>query len=163
MENCGLGPTKHISTDKQLAIFLRVVVTGLGNQEHQERFQRSRETISVAFHRILDMLVSNAFYRQFVKLPDPDTVQPEILENPRFFPFFKDCKACVGGSLHDAWVPADDQTRYRSHKGRISNNLLIGCQSDLQFCYMLSGWEGSAADLQMPGQLTFAFRLENTI
>lgn len=42
----GLAPTKHVSCTEQLAIFLRVARTGMGNREHQERFQRSGETIS---------------------------------------------------------------------------------------------------------------------
>jgi hypothetical protein len=42
----GLAPTKHLSSEEQVAIFLRIAVTGLGNREHQERFQRSGETIS---------------------------------------------------------------------------------------------------------------------
>jgi DDE superfamily endonuclease len=37
-------------------------------------------------------------------------------------------------------------SRYRSRKGRISTNLLAACQFDLLFCYLLPGWEGSAAD-----------------
>ncbi|KAJ6490531.1 hypothetical protein DFH09DRAFT_947748, partial [Mycena vulgaris] len=42
----GLRPTKHVSSEEQVTIFLRIAVTGLGNREHQERFQRSGETIS---------------------------------------------------------------------------------------------------------------------
>jgi hypothetical protein len=44
--NCRFSPTKHVSCEEQLAIFLRIAVTGLGNREHQERFQRSGDTIS---------------------------------------------------------------------------------------------------------------------
>jgi protein involved in ribonucleotide reduction len=43
------SPTKHLSREEQLAIFLRVAVTGLGNREHQEQFQRSGDTISKYF------------------------------------------------------------------------------------------------------------------
>ncbi|KAJ7842289.1 hypothetical protein B0H13DRAFT_1648844, partial [Mycena leptocephala] len=43
---CGLAPTKHVSSEEQLAIFLHMAVTGLGNREQQERFQRSGDTIS---------------------------------------------------------------------------------------------------------------------
>ncbi|KAJ7663580.1 hypothetical protein B0H17DRAFT_890839, partial [Mycena rosella] len=37
--HCRFTPTKHVSCEEQLAIFLRIAVTGLGNREHQERFQ----------------------------------------------------------------------------------------------------------------------------
>jgi hypothetical protein len=43
---CSLRPTKYVSAEEQVAIFLRVARTGLGNREQQERFQRSGDTIS---------------------------------------------------------------------------------------------------------------------
>jgi hypothetical protein len=43
---CGLHNTKHVTSEEQLAIFLRIARTGMGNQEMQERFQRSGDTIS---------------------------------------------------------------------------------------------------------------------
>jgi hypothetical protein len=46
----------------------------------------------------------------------------------------------------DAFVASTDMSQYRSRKGRISTNLLAACRFSLQFCYLLSGWEGSAAD-----------------
>lgn len=49
---CNLRATKHISTEEQLAIFLRIARTGLGNQEMQERFQRSGETISKCVNKL---------------------------------------------------------------------------------------------------------------
>ena len=39
-----------------------------------------------------------------------------------------------------------DMARYCSWKGHISTNLLAACHFNLLFCYLLSGWEGSAAD-----------------
>lgn len=54
--HCHFASTKHVSCEEQLAIFLRIAVTGLGNREHQERFQRSGETISkYVFCLICDM------------------------------------------------------------------------------------------------------------
>jgi hypothetical protein len=49
-------------------------------------------------------------------------------------------------SFNDAFVAAEDLSCYRSHKGRISTNVLAACTFDLQLCYLLTGWEGSAAD-----------------
>ncbi|KAJ7933589.1 hypothetical protein B0H13DRAFT_1592252, partial [Mycena leptocephala] len=48
---CTLAPTKYVSSEEQVAIFLRI--TGLGNREHQERFQRSGETISKCAYSIV--------------------------------------------------------------------------------------------------------------
>lgn len=45
------------------------------------------------------------------------------------------------------WVEElSDMACYWSRKGRISTNLLAACQFCLLFCYLLSGWGGSAAD-----------------
>jgi len=91
------------------------------------------------------MLVSKKFYNKYVRLPK-DEVPPEIRENSKFYPFFKDCRAALDGSLLDAFVSREAMSRYRSRKGRISTNLLAACLFNLCFCYILSGWEGSAAD-----------------
>lgn len=92
------------------------------------------------------MLVSKQFYRAYVKLPPNDVTPAEIIQNTRFYPFFKDCRGAVDGSLLDAFVSAVDMARYLSRKGRVSTNLLAACRFSLLFCYILSGWEGSAAD-----------------
>lgn len=99
---CGLRPTRHVSTREQLAIFLRIARTGQGNLEMQERFQRSGDTISKAFHRILNMLVSKEFYEVYVKLPPADETPKEIHDDRRFYPFFAKCRGAVDGSLLDA-------------------------------------------------------------
>lgn len=43
-------------------------------------------------------------------------------------------------------VRENDKVRYRNRKGEISTNVLGVCSKDLQFIYILPGWEGSAHD-----------------
>lgn len=43
-------------------------------------------------------------------------------------------------------IPKDDVPSYRNRKGSVSQNVLAACNFDLQFIYVLSGWEGSAHD-----------------
>ncbi|CAI0540461.1 unnamed protein product, partial [Linum tenue] len=43
-------------------------------------------------------------------------------------------------------VPAEDEFRYQSGKGKISTNVLTFCDANLRFTYVLPGWEGSASD-----------------
>ena len=43
---CGLCDTKHVQGEEQLAIFLCIAHTGMGNEEMRECFQRSGDTIS---------------------------------------------------------------------------------------------------------------------
>ena len=43
-------------------------------------------------------------------------------------------------------MPLEDKSRYRNRKGEIATNVLGVCSQDMQFIYVLPGWEGSAAD-----------------
>lgn len=43
-------------------------------------------------------------------------------------------------------VPTRIKGRYRSRKGDIVANVLGVCAPDMQFIYLLPGWEGSAHD-----------------
>jgi hypothetical protein len=43
-------------------------------------------------------------------------------------------------------IPTELQLRYRNRKGTLSQNILAVCNFDMQFVYILAGWEGSAHD-----------------
>jgi hypothetical protein len=60
----GLRPTRYVSSKEQLAIFLCIAWTGLGNQKMQEWFQRSGDTISKYVH--IMVLTSIKQYINFV-------------------------------------------------------------------------------------------------
>ena len=100
-----------------------------------------------AIHRILNLLTSDVFYNSYVKLPDANTpLASEIQDNPKLYPFFKDCQGSIDGTHLDAFCPDDAVKRYRNRKGGISQNVLAACSQDMRFTYILSGWEGSASD-----------------
>lgn len=44
------------------------------------------------------------------------------------------------------YVPAADQRRYRNRYGTLSQNVLAVVDFDMNFTYILAGWEGSAHD-----------------
>ena len=87
---------------------------------------------------------------RFVQLqrstPRADEVSPKIRLNPKFFPFFKDCRMALDGTHIPAFVPSSQAQPYRNRKGFLSQNVLAACSFDLLFTYVLTGWEGSAAD-----------------
>ena len=43
-------------------------------------------------------------------------------------------------------MPVEDKARYKTRKNDIATNVLGICSQDMQFIYVLPGWEGSAAD-----------------
>src|SRR5579875_94772 len=90
LKQVGLHDTHYVTAKEQVAIFLRLMVYGNGNREAQECFQWSADTISKAFHCVLQLTCSGPFYTKFVHLPD-DEVAEVIMENEHFAPF-SDCR-----------------------------------------------------------------------
>ncbi|THU81652.1 hypothetical protein K435DRAFT_574887, partial [Dendrothele bispora CBS 962.96] len=93
--------SRYVTAEERVAIFLRLVIYGTGQREAQERFQRSADTISKSFHRVLNVISSPPFYTHFVKLPE-DEVPYVIKSNPKYAAFHN-ARACVDGSLEDAF------------------------------------------------------------
>ncbi|KIL55163.1 hypothetical protein M378DRAFT_18193 [Amanita muscaria Koide BX008] len=91
------------------------------------------------------MLVGSSFYDKYVQ-PMPDKPPPEIQSNPKLYPYFKYCRGALDGSYFHAWVREEAMARHRTRKGLISQNVLAACDFSMKFTYILSGWEGSAAD-----------------
>lgn len=162
---CGLRPTRHVSTREQLAIFLRIARTGQGNLEMQERFQRSGDTISkygtlfpwyliVSFNCDLDQSISSDSQYACLKgvlwsLRETTSCRWDPKRDPwwsTILPLLCKMSWCCWWFTAWCFVSAADMARYRSRKGRISTNLFAACRFSLLFCYMLSRWEGSAAD-----------------
>ncbi|KAL0429056.1 UNVERIFIED_CONTAM: hypothetical protein Sradi_0531600 [Sesamum radiatum] len=56
------------------------------------------------------------------------------------------CLGAFDGIFIDVRVGNEAKGRYRTRKGHVSVNVLGVCNPNMQFIYVLSGWEGSAAD-----------------
>ncbi|XP_028097428.1 uncharacterized protein LOC114297232 [Camellia sinensis] len=59
---------------------------------------------------------------------------------------FQNCLGALDGTYVKVLAPAIDKPRYRTRKGEIATNVLGVCSQDMQFIYVLPGWEGSASD-----------------
>ncbi|KAL2251364.1 UNVERIFIED_CONTAM: hypothetical protein Sindi_2258700 [Sesamum indicum] len=57
-----------------------------------------------------------------------------------------DCLGALDGTFIDVRVLEAEKGRYRTRKGHVAVNVLGVCNPNMQFIYVLSGWEGSAAD-----------------
>jgi hypothetical protein len=93
---------------------------------------------------------SPPFYTNNVYLPhEHNHVSPYIKNNPKFFPFFKDCLGAIDGT-HIACNPtAAERDANRDRKGMITQNCLAICDFEMRFLYIFSGWEGSTSDSTM--------------
>ncbi|GJT02439.1 putative nuclease HARBI1 isoform X1 [Tanacetum coccineum] len=93
----GLKPPRHICIEESVVIFMITLAHGCGNRLLQETFSHSGETIHRHFYKVLkavlrlsaDIIKPNASYNE--------QVPPQILNNPRYYPFFK-------GTAHDTRI-----------------------------------------------------------
>ncbi|KAJ9562935.1 hypothetical protein OSB04_008095 [Centaurea solstitialis] len=140
----GIRSTQRMSIEEQVARFLHIVGNDFRNRFVSFFYRRSGSATSRHFHRVLDAIIS--LEEQYIIQPTGDTVQKEILEKRRFYPFFKDCIGAIDGTHVRVKVSNKDAPRYRGRKGYPTINVLAACTFDLKFTYVLSGWEGTASD-----------------
>ncbi|XLR35924.1 hypothetical protein S83_063824, partial [Arachis hypogaea] len=57
-----------------------------------------------------------------------------------------DCLGALDRTYIDVIVPEKGKSRYQTRKSKISTNVLGVCNRDMNFVYVLSGWEGSNSD-----------------
>jgi hypothetical protein len=90
---------------------------------------------------------SPPFYTKYVSLPTHDSPVPrEISSNPKFFPYFANALGAVDGTHINCIPSAVNRPTARNRKGFLSQNCLMACTFDMRFVYVISGWDGSAAD-----------------
>ena len=58
----------------------------------------------------------------------------------------QNCIGALDGTYINAHVPVEDRPRYRTRKGTLAMNVLGACTPNMEFTYVLPGWEGSAHD-----------------
>ncbi|KAK7177516.1 hypothetical protein PSPO01_16435 [Paraphaeosphaeria sporulosa] len=100
-------------------------------------------TISRNFHEVLNAMLR--LYKIVVKGPSIE-VPEQVAEESRFWPYFKDCLGALDGTHIPIFVPQRDHKRYRNRYGDLTQNVLAVVDFDMNFLYVLAGWEGSAHD-----------------
>ncbi|XP_026384805.1 protein ALP1-like [Papaver somniferum] len=135
---------RWVTIEEQLAIFLLTIGHNEDNRMLQERFQHSGETISRYFNEVLRAIMELS--KELIKPPSFSETPAEILNNSKYFPWFKDCIGAIDGTHIKVIVPLAQQTPYFDRKGNISQNVMAICSFDLKFTYIYAGWEGSAND-----------------
>nr|XP_012466306.1 unnamed protein product [Gossypium raimondii] len=134
---------KSVNIREQVVIFLHIIGHNVRFRVIGSRYYRSIQTVHHYFRVVLRAILK--LYRLVIRLPDESTPS-EIRNNPRFYPYFKDCIGALDGTHIRASVPLSMQGRFRSRKGGTRQNVLAAITFDLKFAYVLAGWEGSAHD-----------------
>ncbi|KIM59698.1 hypothetical protein SCLCIDRAFT_47379, partial [Scleroderma citrinum Foug A] len=91
-------------------------VTGLSIRHIGEHFQRSNETISRYFQKMLVIFSSPPFYTTYIQLPTGESVPPKIRHNSKFWPFFQNAIGAIDGSHIHAAPPAFVHPNYQNRK-----------------------------------------------
>ncbi|GKV15184.1 hypothetical protein SLEP1_g25986 [Rubroshorea leprosula] len=148
--NYGLEASRRISVIEKVCMFLYTLALGASNRQVQERFQHSGETVSRSFHEVLKAMLYLSI--DLIKPQDPtfSTIPLEILDDKRYMPHFKDCIGAIDGTHILACVKKEDQIRFiNGRKGIPTQNVMAACSFDLQFTFVLAGWEGTAHDARI--------------
>lgn len=99
---------------------------------------------------MLVIFSSPPFYTMYVRLPTADDpIPPQIYNNPKFWPYFKDAIGAIDGSHIHSAPPAVERPLCRNRKGFCSQNCLFCCDFAFRFVYAVTGWEGSATDARI--------------
>jgi hypothetical protein len=110
------------------------------------------------FHEVISALL--LLYKSNCILPSSTTIpSPHLTNNFRFGPYFQDCLGALDGTHIEVLVPSGLQPRFRNRKGTLSQNVLAVCNFEMEFVYVLAGWEGSAHDVRVleDAQLSHGF------
>ncbi|CAL5407355.1 unnamed protein product [Camellia sinensis] len=95
--------------EEQVAKFLHIIGHNLRNRTIKFFYRRSGETVSRHFHQVLKAIISLGDI--FLKQPDGFNCPPEIRNNPKYWPYFKDCVGAIDGSASDSRILDNALTR----------------------------------------------------
>ncbi|KAL8537398.1 hypothetical protein ACS0TY_012514 [Phlomoides rotata] len=83
-----------------------------------------------------------------ILLVHPEPVPDDDSTNHRW-KWFKGCLGALDGTFVNVRVSTIDRRHYRTRKGQIATNVLVICDTNMKFVYVLPGWEGSASDARI--------------
>ncbi|XP_017981016.1 PREDICTED: putative nuclease HARBI1 [Theobroma cacao] len=132
-----------------VAMFLWTYAHSETNHNVQNKFGKSRETVSRKFGEVLDSLclLANENVKasdfQFVEVPS------KIKNDRRYWPYVQGCIGAIDGSHVPAIPPVNDQIRFIGRKGYPTHKVMLVCNFDMLFTFVVVGWPGTAHDTRI--------------
>nr|QAA91981.1 transposase [Phalaenopsis equestris] len=144
--NHGLHGSARTTPREVLAITLYVLSQNESIRGAMERFQHSSETISRYFSVGLNSLISLA--HKVVKPEDPTfhSIPSQIANNSRYMSFFKNCIGAIDGTHVNARLSSEERVAYIGRCGSPTQNVMVACDFNMCFTFVMAGWKGSARD-----------------
>jgi hypothetical protein len=138
-------PDSRVKVEEKLRFFLYMLSHNSSYEDLQITFHHSNDTfhhhINHFFKKVIPILACH-----FHKDPDPNLVHPKIDENPRFFPFLRNCLGAIDGTHIPISISSEKASPFRNRKGTFSINVMVACDFDLNITFVSIGWEGSITD-----------------
>ncbi|KAG8370064.1 hypothetical protein BUALT_Bualt14G0078800 [Buddleja alternifolia] len=139
----GLTDSKYVTVKEKVALFLFILAHHKKMRIVLYDFKRSMQTVSKYFHEVLAAFLK--LHTMFLVTPIPIG---DDCTNLRW-KFFKGCLGALDGTYIKVKVNESDKGRYRTRNGDIAVNVMVVCDINQNFIYLLTGWEGSAADCRV--------------
>ncbi|XP_042012353.1 uncharacterized protein LOC121760805 [Salvia splendens] len=129
-----------LGIEEQVAMFLGVLAHHDKNRVVKFHFLRSGANVSHIVHNVLCAILS--LHSVLISKPTPVAVN----NTDHRWKWIKGCLGALDGTHINVLVSNEDKPRYRTRKGQIATNTLAMCDRNMQFVYLLAGWEGCAGD-----------------
>ncbi|XP_047179967.1 uncharacterized protein LOC124846694 [Vigna umbellata] len=139
LDRCGsyerMGPEAFINLCERLRS------TGLVKDAIQSTVEEQvAKFLHIIGHNVKNRSVAFFFHRS------GNEVHPHVLNNNRFYSYFKDCLGAIDGTHVRVRVPKSKAPRFRGRKDWPTQNVFAACDFDMKLTYVLAGWEGTASD-----------------
>jgi hypothetical protein len=89
-----------------------------------------------------------AFHFEMPKDPQFGTIHHK-LEEPRFLSYFRDCICAFDDTHIPVIVLAYEQPKYIGRDVYPSQNVMVVCDFDMRFIFIVTGWPGSVHDTRV--------------
>ncbi|KAK2641240.1 hypothetical protein Ddye_023003 [Dipteronia dyeriana] len=139
MKHDEMSEEKDIEIDEEFYEVIKILVMAVQAVIHMANELRVIKVGRQIEHPLNPQRINNAFGYKYIHraLNDHPTV------------FRKDCIGAIDGTHIPTMVMRHDSSSFRDRHGNISQNILAACNFDLEFMYILAGWEGSTHDSKM--------------
>ena len=106
----------------------------------QNKFEKSRETVSKKFSEVLESLCLLA--KEIVRLPDFKFTEilSKIKDDSRYWPYFEGFIGVIDGTHIPVIVPTKDQIRYIGREGYPTQYVMVVCNLDMLITFVVVGW-----------------------
>ncbi|XP_066323237.1 uncharacterized protein [Miscanthus floridulus] len=87
----------RITVEEKLGFFLYMLSHNASYEDLQVFFGHNNDTFHHHINHFFKVVIP-ALSRRYLQTPDPNQVHQKIQDNPRFYPFFKNCLGAIDGT-----------------------------------------------------------------